>query len=242
MKKVLGFSIAVWALATVAQASPITFASVNYLPLSGSNVTYSWQNSGSGFLGFETGTNPTAASIPVEFTYSASSAPAGLQGGLAAHMTISAPATGFATSSGGFDYQITGGTIAITLDTPFNGKDLLLKADFSGVLSGNNGSSVANIDADSQISGQSVVFSSDFLTFGALPWESISFGLNSVDPTLAIDINQYLRAFTASGHGSFAAGLNDIRTTSAPEPSSLAITLLGGGLVLIGAIRTRIRR
>src|SRR5690349_561567 len=126
MKKLLVLTIGLMIAVSAASAIPITFASVQYLGGSGSNVTYEWRNTASGFLGLETGLGSSAASIPVDFMFQNVSVPSALQGHLNAHITISAPPTANVASAFSQRFQPLGGTITITLDNPYLGQNLLL--------------------------------------------------------------------------------------------------------------------
>ena len=243
MKRLLGLGFGL--LITVAAgASTLDFATVHYMGMTGSNVTYEWRNDGSDFLGLQTGIGSSIVSIPVVFKYVGDTPPTGFTGGVAAHMTIVAPATGPAVITNGIDEQITGGTIAITLDGAADGSNLLLGVQFNGLLSGADNSADAQLVADT-VKGDSVTFTSDFAAFTGGFDESLLFNFNSVSPNLAIDANQYLRTFMASGTGTFRltpSSPTPPDPVGTPEPPEFILTLLGSGMILVGAIRKRIKR
>ena len=94
--------------------------------------------------------------------------------------------------------------------------------------------------------GDTVVFTSDFLDFGAVTDRDISLSLAAISPALArLNAGAALSGFTATGSGSFssdgAPALAYPPTPGVPEPSTWAMTLLGFGLLGAGVRRRRSR-
>jgi hypothetical protein len=229
MKKLLVLTIGVMTAVNAASAIPI-FATVGYLGGSGSNVTYKWNNS-TGGLQTGIGASPSSVAVDFQFLSGAGGVPVALQGHNNAHMTITGGPSGNVQTLGNMLVQPVTGSLQITLDTPYLGQNLLLAVTFTGELSGRIGSSTAIQDSET-ILADTVVYSSDFRTFGASA-SSMTFTFLNVAPVLAVGPGNVLRSFNASGSGDFLTGV--------PEPSGLILAGAGCALLLIGGIRRKVR-
>ena len=143
-------------------------------------------------------------SSPVTFDFSpATGLPAALLGDQAAHMVVSYqpiggnPATPTPGSAGSQPLN-TMITVAFLLNTPYQGYSDLLTVQFTGLLTYTMGGA-GNVQASVAGAGNSVTYSSDFLTFADQTNDNLSIALNAITPIGSTG------GFTASQLGSFAA-------------------------------------
>ena len=244
----------------VASASPIfTFASFTERGTGG--TLFAYLNNGPSSLFGTTNTGNAAdvgvgaPGIPILFQYQTilGSLPGPLQGTLLAHMIMNAPVAGpasFDFISGNSSERI-GGSIFITLDTPYLGQNNLLTVSFTqSGLTGSDGGGVADVSGDTGGKGpvQTISFTSDFINFGTPVRDELTMSFTSVAPCFTVGtgtpdgsgcnqtgIGTYLETFVATGTGSFAA--NPEPSTFVPEP--LTTSLTGLGLVALGYIGKR---
>jgi hypothetical protein len=251
---VFGFSPA-----AKAASSPVTFAqAIEDSSNADANVFAYSDNASTPSADAEFGTSDgktIGASIPIDFTYlsGAGLLPADLTGLQDATISMtSSTITAASTAFGGTfaDQKITGAgaivdQIKITRDTPAaegNGtKTNLLTVTFVGDLVGSVGGSTPVLNADSSVTGDSVTYSSDFLTFAQSTSEGFNLALSSWDPTAApstgLTVNNsdmnYTNA-TAAGAATFDfAG----SVSSIPEPASLPTFVFAGAVMLIACGR-----
>ncbi|HWC98652.1 MAG TPA: hypothetical protein VG456_17955, partial [Candidatus Sulfopaludibacter sp.] len=257
------------AVCTAAAGSSIfTFAS--WTERSGGGNLFEFLNSGATHE-FETGTGSSPVSIPITFEFQSVSGPLplALQGPINAHMTISAPATGVATTTPVclnppscsntkyFTTQPVGGTITITSDTPVTGldhnaaDDILLQVIFgaSAGLQGFRGDGVASLLSDSTSVGDSVSFTSDYLNFGLPVEEQISMSFTSLSPCFTRITNSCSATATSpvgtylrqfTANGSGTFSADPEPYTQAPEPMMMSLMGLGAiGLGLTGRLKRK---
>jgi len=127
--------------------------------------------------------------------------------------------------------------ITVTADTPHGGLNNLLTVGSTpgspdtGTFTGALGSEGAT-DSGGEPT-DTVGFSSDFLSLVGLTNEAYSISLTNLSKALALGGNGYLKAFKASGTGTFSADLQAV-----PEPGTTAAFLFGGlgvlGLIVRG--------
>src|SRR5207247_4023840 len=70
--------------------------------------------------------------------------------------------------------------------------------------------------------GDTVNFSSDFLSFNNVLEKDFALSFSSLKPKLSLDKNKWLNSFTTSGTGTFAAEF---------VPDGTSLSLLSGGLL-----------
>jgi hypothetical protein len=167
-------------------------------------------------------------SAPVTFQYhNLDHLPVDLQGDQAATLTLTAT-TNWTVNAGGQQGGYTG-TFSITRNTPFNGHTNLLSGTFSlAELDGMFGGGMA-LFGDA-LPPNPVVFTSDFLSFSAVPSQAFALSMSSVNPPLTVNRQSYFNPATASEGGTFSADI-------VPEP--LTFLLVGSGLVGLGLLRRR---
>jgi hypothetical protein len=173
----------------------------------------------------------TLAAIPVTFTFLGGAGPSALQGPQPAMLTLTSTTSSavqtFLAGLGleqAFPAPATGSdTLAITLDTPFDGLSNLLTATFTGELLGIAGGLSPQLSANNGVAGETVSYTSDFVTLGSaggnfsLTFSSWTNGLSSDG-----GMPPLFNSATAAGTGTFDAIV-------VPEPSTLAL----GSLVLL---------
>ena len=127
---------------------------------------------------------------------------AALQGNQAATLTLDVQSTQNVVVFGGFAIQQEMiGSLIIRRNTPYLGKDLLLRVDFTAKYQGTNGGSLSNLAADVSV-GDSVTFSSDFISFSGSSEENMNLAFTSVSPQFIRDIaNQAIQSFLPPAHG-----------------------------------------
>jgi hypothetical protein len=164
-----------------------------------------------------------------------------------AHMVLTSTANGdaaqFDFGSGNLiDFEtLSNINITITADNPLGGFDVLMQVtNTTGGISGSHNGVVATLSSDSS-AGDTVNFSSDFLSFNNSQTRTISLIANSLvdenQVTAPLALNgQHLRDFFSNGNGNFSADptpLNPFNQTSAPEPASLAFICMGGVALVV---------
>jgi hypothetical protein len=176
----------------------------------------------------------TSGSIGVTVTVDAGIAnQAGLPVILPAHLSLSSNTTSTVTGSTTLSEHFPSptNTLAITLNTPINGKTNFLTVTYSDLLSGENGSDQVSLKASDANGTDTVHFTSDFIDFSKAIEHGMSLTFSSVTSAnggLQVNTgNNFFASFSASGVGSF-----DMTIT--PEPASL--TLAGLGTLVIGGI------
>lgn len=178
-------------------------------------------------------------SVPVNFTYQvANTYGAAIGAPIAATMTftalVSGPASSAVIAGKLTDFQnIQLTNMVFTANVPVGGQTNLLSLNSStGTISGKDKGSTAGLTGDSSV-GDTVNFSSAFLpSFAGAQSENYSLSFTSVNPSLTIAGNGYLRGFSTSGTGTFAE--------VTPEAGSLA--LLSFGVLPLVALKLRNRK
>jgi hypothetical protein len=183
----------------------------------------------------------TATNVSIKFQYSnITDLPPEFQGDIDARITIDMETNSNAMQFGSLDIQpFTGfvNSVSIDLDTPVWGFTNLLTATMSGgFLTGSEGGGSASFSASDAAVGESVEFTSDFLTFLGTTDHALGLSFSSVHPGLLfVDAGHPLASFDAAATGTFST-TNDPRFYI-PEPHTAA--LLGVGLIVIGLLRRR---
>jgi len=195
---------------------------------------FKFTNAGAG-----SGISVVGGSVAVNFTYQvANSYGAAIGAPIAATMTftalVSGPATSQVIAGKTVDFQNLQLTnMVFTANVPVGGQtNLLSLINSTGTLSGVNHGSTAGLTGDSSV-GDTVNFSSAFLpSMAAAQSRNYALSFTSVNPSLAIAGNGYLRSFTTAGTGTFAE--------VTPEAGSLA--LLSFGVLPLVALKLRNRK
>lgn len=216
-----------------AAAQTTTFA--QYLQKNNGNP-YSYVNSG-----VTSGPNSTfSASLPVYFLYQVPNGYGSnglIDATLSFTSTVSAPATLI-----GSDYKQGFKTLSLvfTATTPNNGfSNLLTVTSTTALFNGSGGSASLNASTPAD----NVVFSSDFLNFSNTTVRNFALTFSSITPPLSLDLNGYLRSFTAAGNGTFAS--NPPPTSNVPmipEAGTLPLSAAAGSVSLLGLLASRRRR
>ena len=218
-------------LAAPAQAQTQTFAQYSVVNTTGQN-TYTFTNLGPASV-------LVTIATPVTFVYNIANGYSAAGTNIAATLNlaeiVSATATSTSIPGSGLTYlyqPLSLTSLTLTANTPVGGQsNLLTVANSTGNVSGFSGGNIAT-DGGDTATGDTVNFSSDFLSFTGSTARNYNISLTSVNPFLALS-GGYLRPFTANGNGSFAF-------TPAPEPSGLlTLLVMGGGLALCAARRRR---
>jgi hypothetical protein len=218
--------------APLLSAQTITFAQFTQVNADKSLIFDTTQT---GSASFET--TDTTNGVGVKFRYNSQLNFTGplsaLMGEQDARFTLQSVASAPASSyySGGFHIQpVDSGVIEFRRTTPIDGKNLLLRIDFSGVYLVNLGSSGSLLAMENI--GSQITYTSDFLTFDSTASNNWALGLSGVSPVTSQCSNQLLSNFTASTAGTF-----DALATPIPEPATYAVII--GVVALFAAIGKR---
>lgn len=248
---VLGTVLAFGVTATArAAAIPVSFAQA----IDDTNV-FAYANNGAGNdaeFGTSTG-GAEGAAIPIDFTFLAGAGPlpADLTGIQDATISMtSSTVSPVVTAFGGTfaEQPITGGgllidQISIIRDMSAaegaGARRNLLTVTFTGNITGAVGGTTPSLSANSVL-GDTVIYSSDFLSFAQSTQQDFNVALSSWDPLvtppsgLGINADGYFNSATAAGVATF-----DFQgaATVIPEPSSVGALALSGMLMLIGGER-----
>jgi hypothetical protein len=238
-----------------AASSPVTFAQVLEASSNGDANVFNYTNNGtSATFGTTVG-----ATVSAEFTFEsgAGAVPLDLAGVQDATITLtSSTSSAVASAFGGtFADEKIGGTpgsvntLTITRETPAaegtGSRTNLLTVTFTGDLTGFVGGATASLSGGTSLQN-TVIYSSDFLSFADAQNEDFNVALSSWAPLitppsgLGINMNNFFNSATAAGVATF-----DVQTSSSgiPEPASLPTAALASmtGLLLCGRqLRQRI--
>jgi hypothetical protein len=237
---------------TLTQASSISFAQFSEKSPGGNVFAYHDNGSASDAeFGTSTG-GALGALIPVNFTYLTvnGTLPADLTGVLTANLSMTSSTTKPVSVLGGIvgtqaidgSGAITTDTISFTLPSPAaegNGtRTNLLTVTFKGQLLGVLGAGTPQLSADSVVAGNTVTYSSDFLSFNTnlerdfsltfSSWANSGNGNGLSLSNLANDV--FFAAASASGAGTF-----DGTGTFVPEPATWLLGIIGAAMLALTA-------
>lgn len=173
------------------------------------------------------------SAIPVNFFYSVPNGYASLNGlttdPIAATLTLTSQAAGNSIVGGGLALQqLQAISITITANTPVNGLSNLLTMSLStGKLFGTDGGAAATLQG-SEVSGDTVTFSSDFVNTDGQ--NSYNISITGANPNFSQGSNNFIQAFDANATGSFTASV------VIPEPASI---LFFSALPILGIVRRK---
>jgi len=214
-------AVAILAAAPVVSAAPVQFAQFQQT----SGTPFVWTN-GSPVSTFTL----SPPSVQVTFNFLAAS---GLStGDRLATMTFSAQTTATGSNFGGFLVQpINGPANIISFTEVGTGKNLLTMI-FTGTITGQAGfsnGSLAGATNDGGVTGNKVIYTSDYLAFGGPGGNEASYliGLPQINPALGLNANGFLNSFTTSAFGGFSTGIAFV-----PEPASVVMMGTGAALPL----------
>src|SRR5450755_1723128 len=194
-----------------------------------------------------TNSSPTNAtfsvvSSPIFFSYlNIPGLPADLQGIQNAHITINRTTTIPATLASGTvsqPFPVTINAITITRDTPaaegFGTRTILLQVTNNGTIDGLNGSTSGSINAATS-TGETVVFTSDFLNFSNTIARDPAIALTQVNPVLGLSgpsgaAGTFLNSFTAVGSGNFSSDPVPNASTPTIAKSFSPNSIVAGGV------------
>ncbi|HLK59371.1 MAG TPA: hypothetical protein VKU00_22615 [Chthonomonadaceae bacterium] len=175
--------------------------------------------------------------IPVQFSYGVNNGYNGNStANIAATLSFDATVSGKPTGAGPFMQSFHLVDMVFTAVTPVNGLTNLLTVDTNSTftLFGKGGSASTNADT---AEGDIVNFSSDFLIFNLTTERDYALSFSSLTPKLGLDINGWLKSFTASGTGTFASDPAPYYT-----PDGASLSLLSGGLLPLAGFALYRRR
>ena len=227
---------------SAAAAASVLFAAGS-APAKAQSVTFAQfiqGATGNPFVFTNSGSNSTFNAGPtgVTFTYLEPNSYGATNTTINATMTMTSVVSGAAVNDGGIVTQgLNNIDVTFTALTPVNGKSNLLSLNLAnGTLAGINGGNTAVLSGSTS-AGNTVAYSSDFLSFGSQNNYSFPFTVKFSTP-YQIGENGYLNSFRASGTGTF-----DTSTTTAavPETSSLltvGLMVLGTGLLCVARRRS----
>jgi hypothetical protein len=132
------------------------------------------------------------------------------------------------------DQPIDSGTMEFRLETPVEGKDLLLKVVFSEVSLFTSGSSGLESAMEAPRSETKITYSSDFLDFNPSSPDSWTIALSDIDPYSRMGADGALKDFSAAGMGAFQGVASPI-----PEPKTYGIIAAWVSLVAVLLRRSR---
>ena len=163
-----------------------------------------------------------ATSVPVSFDFTT---PTGLStADRPATLTISTNSSPTpAAISGGLISQPVNPAVTFTFTETATGKNLLT-AVVSGLLEGTNNGPTASLSGSASL-GDTVTFTSDYLTFTTPSSNSALFGLSALSAPLSIGPGGFVNSFLADLNGSFVAN-------AVPEPALVTITVTAGALMI----------
>jgi len=223
-------AVGVFAASVPSFAGPVTFAQ------------FSQTNPGASF----TFTNNTlsgndlllTATVPVDFKYLVPNGYGPVSTVIPASLTMTGVVSANAFTSAGFIFQPFSSITMNFTDIATSSNLLTVVTGTTGTLLGQPGSNSAVLNGDTG-GGDTVTFTSDWLSFAGVLNEDFSLSFSGLNPTLAIQgagANVHpgkLRTFTAAGTGTFGVETPD---RGVPEPSpALALLFGAAGLALLFA-------
>lgn len=248
-KTVLVSAATIFSFVNPAQAAVFTFATYSALP-GGANVE--WLNSsangigtGGSFITTATSTSNTLASRNVSFSFLSSGLVPFVTDVTAAFtLNAGAPIGNIATLASGFLIQggvngtfsfKTTAPITIGATTFATGSNLLTGMFASTAIAGQRNGTTASFSG-STAAGDTLVYTSDFLSFANVDDTDFSISLSAVTPKLqAVPTTgkptSALRTFRAVSGGSFSSDPEPSVTAAVPEPATWAMMLMGFGIV-----------
>lgn len=222
-------AVAVCALATFtaspAHATPTVFA--QFSATSGSPFAFTYQS------GPNTATLTGSATVQFEYV----NMPGNPLNNVIqpATLTISVTATANATQGFGFVDQPIASSSSFSIIA--GGVNLLSGTSISGNITGKVGGVNANLSGSTS-SGDTVVFSSDLLSFSNVSLSSFSFIFPDVNPTLALSTHgtsTFLSNFSSDTQGAFTTD----PAPAVPEPSSIGLIAAGVALTSLATFRKK---
>ena len=196
---------------STAQAVPIEFANVNLVD---ANQPLRFTNNG-GISGTLSALN---VSVTFNFTSQSGLSTADHAGTLTLN-ALSTPTLTPASAAGGLLNQPISSPITLSITENGTGKNLLTMS-FTGDVVGTLGGPNASLSG-AQVTGQTVVFTSDFGSFG-MSNKSFIMGLATLSPPLSIGPGGFSNNFIANVNGQFSAEFTPI-----PEPATVALFAVG---------------
>jgi hypothetical protein len=130
---------------------------------------------------------------------------------------------------------IDSGTMEFRLETPVDGKDLLLEVAFSDVLLFTSHSSGLELAVGKPLSDSKITYSSDFLDFNILSPDAWAIVLSGIDSSSSVAGDGALNDFRASGSGVFLGAATP--SSSIPEPETYG--LIAASISLAAALRRK---
>ena len=183
----------------------------------------------------------SSTSVPVQFEFNVPTTFGAAGTPIPAILTISqgtVSATAGTASFGGktyFDQPL--GTFALKIAPVGSPTTNLLSivSPTTGDITGYVNSSKTDITGDTQ-TGNTVTFTSDFLSFSSSTSRSYDLSASGISPAVSINANGYLNSFSGTGPGVFDS--NNLAVT--PEPNAaVSLTVLAGCLALTLVARRR---
>jgi len=131
---------------------------------------------------------------------------------------------------------IDSGFMEFMLETPVDGKNLLLKVTFSEAALFASGSNGLELAIEPPLGGSTITYTSDFLDFNPLSPESWALALSNIDPCSSLGCDGALNDFRASGRGVFLGMAATPAVSTIPEPKTYALLV---ALISLAAVLLR---
>jgi hypothetical protein len=128
---------------------------------------------------------------------------------------------------------IDSGVMEFLLETPVDGKDLLLKVTFSEAVIFASGSNGLELAIEPPLGGSTITYTSDFLDFNPLSPESWALALSNIDPCSSLGCDGALNDFRASVSGVFLGMATPASTIPEPKTYGLLAAWLSLAVVLL---------
>jgi len=138
------------------------------------------------------------------------------------------------------DQPIDSGTMEFRLETPVDGKNLLLEVAFSEVSLFTSNSTGWEVAMGKPLGKSKITYSSDFLDFNALSPDSWTIALSDIDPCSSIGCDGALNDFSASGSGVFRGLATPVSPIPEPKTYGIIAALISLAAVLRRRQRTKL--
>jgi len=242
----LHLALPVWAfafLATGLSAQTMTFAQFTQVQPSKKLLVFDNDEKAHRSIAATLDTASVSAGVDVDFSFSSNlvftGALAALNGPQKADFIMQSKTDDEASHGSHHSRRqpIDSGFMEFKLETPVDGKDLLLKVTFSEASLFVSKSTGLELAVGTPLGESKITYSSDFLDFNTLSPDSWAISLSDIDPGSSIGADGALKDFSASASGIFLGAATPI-----PEPASSGriVALISFAVVLCWKLRARL--